>query len=108
MSSEQVAIANQIPNAAVNQVISGQEVIYVRTLTGKNIDIPYDGKMTIKELKQKLQDKEGIPADQQRLVYQGKQLEETVQGFDEERTLKDYGIDANATVHLILRLRGGF
>ena len=91
LSSLQLVLAQRPP---------GVIEITVKTLTGAMISAMMKPSNTIDELKSEIQSQQGIPNDQQRLIFSGKQLEVG-------RTLSDYGIRKDCTLHLVLRLRGG-
>lgn len=75
--------------------------LYVKTLTGKCVALQVDPTDTLAMVKRKITEREGIPQDEQRLIFSGKQLD------NDQRTLNDYNIKPDSAIHLVLRLRGG-
>jgi len=80
--------------------IRGGMQVFVKTLSGKTISVECEPDESIESLKAKIMEKEGVPPDQQRIIFGGKQL-------DTQKNLSDYDIDDDDTLHLVLRLRGG-
>lgn len=78
---------------------SGETEIFVKTLTGKTITLLVDPSFTVANLKAKIECEEGIPVDQQRLIFENQQLEDG-------RTLQEYKITKESIIYLIMRLRG--
>ncbi|KEP63307.1 UNVERIFIED_CONTAM: ubiquitin family protein [Hammondia hammondi] len=75
--------------------------LQVKTMSGKTVVLDnVQGSDSILEIKRRVEQREGIPVDQQRLVFNGKQLENG-------KTVQDYDLSENSVLHLVLRLRGG-
>jgi len=80
--------------------LRGGMQLMVKTLDGKTVTVEAEEEDTIEDIKNKIMEKEGVPVDQQRLIFGGKQLES-------DKTLADYDVQEDSTFHMVLRLRGG-
>ena len=92
------------PSSSLNSVVGlprGGMQLFVKTLTGKTVSIEVEEGESIEDVKAKISEKEGIPPEQQRLIFGGQQLQDA-------KTLEDYDVGDDATLHLVLRLRGGY
>lgn len=91
------------PRASLSTTLAvprGGMQLFVKTLTGKTVSIEVEEGESIEDVKAKIAEKEGIPPEQQRLIFGGQQLQDS-------KTLDDYDVGDDATLHLVLRLRGG-
>lgn len=94
------SISNFSKDALQSYIICADFPIQVRSLTGKELSIKVHHKMFVSEVKTMIEKIDQIPYDQQRLVYNGKQLED-------DRVLDYYGVKEDTVIHIILRIRGG-
>ncbi|PWN98220.1 putative NEDD8 precursor-ubiquitin-like protein [Tilletiopsis washingtonensis] len=75
-------------------------LIKVKTLTGKEIELDIDSGDKVSRIKERVEEKEGIPPAQQRLIFGGKQMHD-------DKTAREFGVEGGSVLHLVLALRGG-
>eukprot|EP00246_Nothoceros_aenigmaticus_P002087 TRINITY_DN12849_c0_g1_i2.p1 TRINITY_DN12849_c0_g1~~TRINITY_DN12849_c0_g1_i2.p1 ORF type:complete len:157 (+),score=38.99 TRINITY_DN12849_c0_g1_i2:98-568(+) len=80
--------------------LRGGTMVKVKTLTGKEIEIDIEPTDSIERIKERVEEKEGIPPIQQRLIFAGKQM-------NDDKSARDYNIEGGSVLHLVLALRGG-
>jgi ubiquitin-like protein Nedd8 len=90
----------QKTHAHVVEEVLAKMMIKVKTLTGKEVELDVEVSDTIVRIKERMEEKEGIPPIQQRLIFGGKQMHD-------EKTAKDYNIEGGSVIHMVLALRGG-
>ena len=104
-----VGFTNKVPRgsrapssglAALRRVPRGGQQLFVKTLSGKTVSIECEESDKIEDVKAKIEEEEGVPVDQQRLIFAGKQL-------DGQKTLQECGINEGDSLSMVLRLRGG-
>ena len=104
LNDEETLSQHNIKNESVLEVIFKSEktgnVVFIKTLIGKTIVLDVKPDYTIEDIKELAYDQEKIPIDQQRLIFKGKQLEDY-------KTLEQYKIENESTLHYVLKLRGG-
>jgi len=83
-----------------NVLLKFNMLIKVKTLTGKEIEIDIEPTDRVERIKERVEEKEGIPPPQQRLIFSGKQM-------NDEKTAADYKVSGGSVLHLVLALRGG-
>ncbi len=83
-----------------SHIVFAKMMIKVKTLTGKEVELDVEVSDTIVRIKERMEEKEGIPPVQQRLIFGGKQMHD-------EKTAKDYNIEGGSVIHMVLALRGG-
>ena len=92
------ATLTALPLAALS--LRGGLMVKVKTLTGKEIEVDIEPTDSIARIKERVEEKEGIPPVQQRLIFAGKQMAD-------EKVAREYGVEGGSVLHLVLALRGG-